>query len=82
MGDCCHVVVVVISHKPGLRVCVQANTAIARKLQPNVIFTVVARIAPFASSRSGSPAFSTLYVNTLVAQRRNWCYFFYQNTRE
>src|SRR5579863_8346778 len=40
MGDCCQVMVVVVSHRPGFRLdCAAALTAMASRQQPNVIET-------------------------------------------
>jgi hypothetical protein len=47
MGDCCQVMVLVISHRPGfLLVCAQAATAMERRQQPIVIQTRVLRMIP------------------------------------
>jgi hypothetical protein len=44
-GDCCQVIVLVISQRPGFLVdCAQANTTTANKQHPNVIQTRVLRI--------------------------------------
>jgi hypothetical protein len=45
MGDCCQVMIEVISQRPGfLVVCAQAMTATAKRQQPNVIQTRVLRM--------------------------------------
>jgi hypothetical protein len=47
IGDCCHVMVLVVSHRPGFLVdCPAALTARANRQQPNVIKVRVERIFP------------------------------------
>src|SRR5271155_646257 len=59
-GDCCHVMVVVNSHRPGFLVCAVAKTVIVKRQPTNVIQPRVPRMLPPVWPRQCHPRTFTL----------------------